>query len=266
MERPLDPPESHDHEPTNPFLRLFFFGNFNADRVALPTAIKPSSNTAHLRWILFLPSSLSTALLDNFNDIFDRPFIHAVNSSPSRPPLPRNHCKQADFPKLLARMHDAGLLVWRLEADPKTPQSSFTAIIEVTLFAVSKSHYKELMISSPGLVNRFCEDPPAPDIPESSLLSFIKAWPGKLSGFYLEVSNIFHNLPLRPPFHDLFPHPTVCFADLPGQTRNSILDQLNLTYLPPDASLLPAQFTAPGLHLVGYHFPSARLLYLPKRF
>lgn len=91
----------------------------------------------------------------------------------------------------------------------------------------------------------FCPDSPAPDIPDSSPFSYTKGTPGKLPRIYLDVANIFHNIPLPLPLWHIFPLPTVLFGDIPASTRDSILPQLNLSHLPLDTFLRPALSTVP---------------------
>lgn len=73
----------------------------------------------------------------------------------------------------------------------------------------------------------------------------VKAAHGKLTVFYFDIANMFHNIPLPPPFWDLFPLPTVRLGDLPTSTSHSILAHLNRPELPENIRLRRAQSTAP---------------------
>lgn len=82
-------------------------------------------------------------------------------------------------------------------------------------------------------------------MPYSSLFSLIKAPQDKQEGFFLDMANIFHTLPLLPPLWDLFPLPVVRFGDLPTFAAHAVLAQLQLPHLSSDTLTCPSQSTVP---------------------
>lgn len=126
---PTDPPYQNDRDLTMQFLRGIFIGHFNSDHVALAPKTYPRSTTAYLRWCHYLPLFLSSALIDKFNVNFTNPIIDAINNKPANQPIPRNHCRTSDYPKLLTRIHKGGLLACRIDSDTQTPLSRYAPFL-----------------------------------------------------------------------------------------------------------------------------------------
>lgn len=123
---------------------------------------------------------------------------------------------------MLTRMNNAGLLAWRRESDALTPLRKLAGQVQITSFAITKILGEERFISWPRAANALRKPPAAPDLPDPSMFDFITFSVGELKGIWLEITNMFHNLGLPPPFVDLFTLPTISFGELPPNTQELI--------------------------------------------
>lgn len=115
----------------------------------------------------------------------------------------------------------------------------------MTLFNITKDVSQKLLISWPWIVNELCAGHPSPGFPESTHLSQILHEDGTLKGIYLDLSNMFHNLPLPRHFPDLLPLLLVRFGDLPVYNKQHISEVLRWQFISPNEQICPSQVTTP---------------------
>lgn len=77
-----------------------------------------------------------------------------------------------------------------------TPLSHYAEHLCMTIFALTKDREQERLISWPPQANSVAPEPPRPDFPKPRHFGYIRSAADKWSGFWLDVSNSFHNLPV----------------------------------------------------------------------
>lgn len=63
-------------------------------------------------------------------------------------------------------------------------------------------------------------------MPEPSLFEYLRVEPKTNSdetGVYLDVANMFHNMPLPIPMTELLPLPTIAYGELDSEARASVM-------------------------------------------
>ncbi len=109
----------------------------------------------------------------------------------------------------------------------------------MTSFAVVKNEQKDRLISWPHVQNSDFLDPPKVDLPDPFLLSRLRiAANSKLSGFALDIANMFHNIKLPVWLVPFFPLHPVRFGNLPGELQRAVMSEMRLQRRPQQSSLL----------------------------
>lgn len=236
-----------DVNPEKGFARGIFKDNFDPARLALPPA-KPSTWVHdHTKWTEYLDANLRADITTNFERNFADPIIKAIQEN-TKLPTPMNYCKPGTYPQLLNKMNQSGLLHWRLDEVRNTRLSNYAHLLQLTIFAITKSIHTDRLISWPRLANYVSLLPPKPDLPDSSLFEYLCVEPkanNEEAGIYLDVANMFHNMPLPIPMTDLFPLPTISFAELDQEAQASILKATGAPSLHDDTIIRPSQATMP---------------------
>ena len=147
------------------------------------------------------------------------------------------------------------------EEDPSYTQLANS--IQLTLFAVSKAEKRTRLISWPRVQNDALPDPTYTHLPEPSLFEAIAASAPKLSAYYLDVSNMFHNIILLDWLAKLFPLQTMNMRELDTGTLRRIKMQLPKIDENDNSLLWPCQATMPMSFkwavFIAHSFPSACL-------
>lgn len=126
-------------------------------------------------------------------------------------------CKPGTYPELINKMSESGLINWRLDDIRATELRNYAHLLQLTIFAIKKDLNTERLISWPRIANLFSMLPPKPDLPDSLLFEYLCS-DMKLrateAGIYLDVSNMFHKMPLPIPLTELFPLPVITYGEL----------------------------------------------------
>lgn len=107
------------------------------------------------------------------------------------------------------------MLVWRREDNRRTLLSRIERVIEMTIFAISKSSETMRLICWPRIPNNSALDPPKPDFLHPRLFGHITTCERQLNGAYLDAENMLHNLRIPPHVRDLFALPEISYHLLP---------------------------------------------------
>lgn len=118
------------------------------------------------------------------------------------------------------------MLYWRPTPDDNRMASATT----MTLFSISKSVYTDRLISWPRFLNQHAPDPPHCELPDPSSFNAILASSPKLSAFFFDVSNMFHQIILPRQFADLLSLPAVVIEKLDVDLQIFVLEDLRKRY------------------------------------
>lgn len=146
---------------------------------------------------------------------------------------------------MLKRMNNAGLLGWRLEQTRNTILNNYAAELQVTNFVITKSLDEDRLMAWPRSANEYAKLPPPPDIPDPPLFDFVRTRKEKLTGVWLDISNMSHNLQLPPAFRGLFPLSAIRFSDIDSETQSSVLQMLKINHINESELIRPSQRTMP---------------------
>lgn len=201
----------------------------------------------HTNWTQYLDEHLRMEITNKFDANFTDPIIQSIQDKKTLP-NPMTYCKSGTYPELINKMSTSGLINWRLDEAWATKLSNYAHLLQLTIFAIKKDLNTDRLISWPRLANLFSKLPPKPDLPDSSLFEYL-CTDMKLSateaGIYLDVSNMFHNMPLPAPMTDLFPLPAITFGELSKDAQVQVLKATGAPTLHQGTTIRPSQATMP---------------------
>lgn len=236
-----------------PFSERGVFRLIVTERIDLPPArsnhtIGRTSRLAD-RWLRHLPESISSILRGAGSDSFYSILLTRLYSNSHSPslPKPRFHGASNEYLTLLERAHDSGMLHWSSVAQEDDEYRVLADKVEMTLFAVTKDMYCDRLISWPRVQNELLP-PPFVSLPDPSLLGGIRCDSNGASAIFLDIQNMYHNIPLPHQLARLFPLRPVSLHQLPPpfQTKLAQYLQLSLDFphlLRPCLGNLPKGFT-----------------------
>lgn len=201
----------------------------------------------HSKWTQYLDEKLREDITTNFDHNFTEPIIKAIQDN-TKMPAPMNYCKSGTYPELLNKMNNSGLLHWRLDEARHTKLSNYAHLLQITIFAITKDINTDRLISWPRLANHVSLLPPKPDLPDSSLFEYLCVQRSENideAGIYLDVANMFHNMPLPIPMTDLFPLPTISYGELNESSQAAVLKATGAPSLHNGTIIRPSQATMP---------------------
>lgn len=74
--------------------------------------------------------------------VFERPTLRAIHRLGKNLPKPKLYVKEGIYPQLLERMHHAGMLAWRKDADQRSALAKHVDKLQMTIFAITKRPQK----------------------------------------------------------------------------------------------------------------------------
>ncbi|KAI0558954.1 hypothetical protein FGB62_177g010 [Gracilaria domingensis] len=216
------------------------FKLLNSNRLDLPA---PSQSHANL-WIKRMPLSLQNLFTESgFSNLISevRSFLGSDNE---RPPS-RVHAHAGEYPLLLSRLEDSGMLRWSVVDNEDKRYTTLADALTMTSFAVVKDISKDRLISWPRIQNLCMPEPPEVNLPNPGHLAALQVPKQSiLSGFYLDIANMFHNIRMPSNLASIFPFAKVAFGNLPGCLQRKL--QAKFGFRPEQSELLrPLQCTLP---------------------
>ncbi|KAI0565259.1 hypothetical protein FGB62_20g110 [Gracilaria domingensis] len=216
------------------------FKLLNSNRLDLPA---PSQSHANL-WIKRMPLSLQNLFTESgFSNLISevRSFLDSDNE---RPPS-RVHAHAGEYPLLLSRLEDSGMLRWSVVDNEDKRYTTLADALTMTSFAVVKDISKDRLISWPRIQNLCMPESPEVNLPNPGHLAALQVPKQSiLSGFYLDIANMFHNIRMPSNLASIFPFAKVAFGNLPGCLQRKL--QAKFGFRPEQSELLsPLQCTLP---------------------
>ncbi len=157
------------------------------------------------------------------------------------------HERPGHYHRMLLKATRAEMISWS-EVEREDPEWSVVAdALTMTSFAVAKDMNRDRLISWPRIQNENFADPPEVDLPDPSLFSRLRiSSNSNLSGFALDIENMFHNIRLPEWLVRFFPFKSVRFGNLHADLQRELLAKLRPRYRFRQNSLLrPHQSTLP---------------------
>lgn len=216
------------------------FALINAERLDLPTLTAPD----HTFWRKRIPKNIQLL----FEGAGFRQLISDMRAyvSSSIIPASRVHCLPAQYPLILLRLPQAGMLQWSLIDNEEEQYRSLADSITMTSLAVMKYKARDRLISWPRVQNFSMPDPPHVCLPSSGHfadLSVQDTTPPP-SNFFLHVANMFQNIILPAHVASLFPLTPTPFGNLPGTLKRDFQRMLGFR-LQQKQKMQPCQRTLP---------------------
>ena len=146
---------------------------------------------------------------------------------PQALPRSRVYTVPGHYEKILQKADLAGMLTWTAVKSETTATSMLADAITMTSFAVTKNDYRDRLISWPRIQNLLFLTPPPVSLPDPSIFTRLRVTgKGKLSGFYLDIENMFHNIRLPSHLIKFFLLSKVRFGNLPAQLQMHLVSVL----------------------------------------
>lgn len=222
------------------------FQRIHAEEIDLPTNRPPPDPATAQLWIERLP--------DEFRDYFAQatsPFRASVTehlkTAKSIGSMPHAwlYASKTEYAALLAKAKDARMLHWSVLSTEDNHYCAMASEIQMTLFAVSKSHNRSRLISWPRVQNDAIQELPFTSLPHPSMFEAIRQQGSALSSFFLDISNMFHNITLSLWLSRLLPMPPILFSHLPIETQRRIAKRTHIHAQNTEFLIRPSQATMP---------------------
>lgn len=152
-----------------------------------------------------------------------QPYLDEEISSPPA----RVHALPGHYPLILERLHNAGMLAWSAIDKQEGSYTRLADAITMTSFAVVKNQQWDHLISWPHVQNASFSGPPHTELPNPGYFANLRhRKAASLSGFFLHVENMFHNIPLLSHLSRLFLFKEEVYDNLPGALQRSLQKHL----------------------------------------
>ena len=183
-------------------------------RLSLPASSQSRMTAEQL--LTLLSSDLQTALHSDAHTQFFSTMHELINDEKTDKHLLQHtvSAKPGHFPHVLHLAHSAGILHWTHVPSETPEHQRLRSFSTVSSFAVVKNQHTDRLITWPRLQNHAGPTPPNPNLPNPASWVKIQDNSSNLLGFHMDVSNMFHHLPLPPLLRYLFPLQAVRFSDL----------------------------------------------------
>ena len=216
----------------------------NIRRLSLPST-SPNRMAPETLLTLLSPQILD-AVHTNAEHLFFTRMLHHISDANTDPRILSHTVSAIDghYPLVLEAAHNARMLHWSDTCKESGTEKMIRHFSTVSSFAVVKDFQRDRLISWPKLQNAAGPVPPNPQLPNPAYWNYIRDDSSSLLGFHIDVSDMFHHLPLPPRLHNLFPMQPVAFGSLPKTLRKSVTTYLG--YAPHNTDLIrPFQTTVP---------------------
>ena len=135
------------------------------------------------------------------------------------------------------------MLHWSLIPEEDSGYTAIASDIEMSLFAVTKSRTRNRLISWPRVQNDAAPPPPYTSLPNPAMFGAIRMRGSAPGAFFLDISNMFHNITLPIWLARLLPMKAVAFSHLHEDTKRRIAERTTLPRNTADLHLRPCQAT-----------------------
>ena len=199
------------------------FTLLNESRLDLPQIISSSRSS---NWMnRMTPETQQTFCAENQACLLATLQPYLENEKRTAPA--RVHALSGHYNLILERLHNAGMLAWSVIDREESSYTRIANTLTMTSFAVVKDQERDRLISWPRVQNASFPDPPYTELPNPGNFTNLRhREAASLSGFFLDVENMFHNVPLPTHLSLLFPLKEVVYGNLHGTFQRSLQKQL----------------------------------------
>ncbi|CAN8063811.1 unnamed protein product [Agarophyton chilense] len=210
------------------------FKRIVAERLSLPPPRDPPSPHLANTWMLWVDKDtlavFSKTNPDGFHETLRSKLRLSLNANTTEPlPTPVLHATKPHYAKLLRRADSSGMLRWSVVEHEDPENFELADMLEMTLFWVTKSLKEDRLTSWPRVQNALLPDPPHKPLPDPSIFNRITTGSKNLSGFYLDIQNIFHNITLPSDLSLLFPMPKISLFALPSGLHSKLRERVSIS-------------------------------------
>ena len=237
--------QSTSHNPKNvpEALRRGKATDLNASRISIPSHSLPRMSGEQL--LDLLPNEMQTALHENADASFFGAMTSMISDPATDPALLKSHVSAStpEYAQVLHLCHQGQMLHWTRVRDETPVAAQLRNNSTLSTFAVVKNETQDRLISWPRLQNAAGPLPPNPNLACPDSWARLAVDSDDLLAFHLDISDMFHQLPLPPKLEHLFPLTPITVSELPTALQAELCKFF--PDLQPSDSVRPFQVTVP---------------------